>query len=47
MFRLDGKVALVSGAGRGMGFGVAQMLAQQGATDQLGDDHRNHDIEHH
>ena len=32
MFRLDGKVALVSGAGRGMGFGVAQMLAQQGAT---------------
>ena len=32
MFQLDGKVALVSGAGRGMGFGVAQMLAQQGAT---------------
>ena len=32
MFRLEGKVALVSGAGRGMGFGVAQMLAQQGAT---------------
>lgn len=32
MFRLDGKVALVSGAGRGMGLGVAQMLAQQGAT---------------
>ncbi|WP_027996421.1 SDR family NAD(P)-dependent oxidoreductase [Simplicispira psychrophila] len=32
MFRLDGKVALVSGAGRGMGFGVAQMLARQGAT---------------
>jgi 3-oxoacyl-[acyl-carrier protein] reductase len=32
MFRLDGKVALVSGAGRGMGFGVAQILARQGAT---------------
>lgn len=32
MFRLDGKVALVSGAGRGMGLGVAQTLARQGAT---------------
>jgi 3-oxoacyl-[acyl-carrier protein] reductase len=32
MFRLDDKVALVSGAGRGMGFGVAQALAMQGAT---------------
>jgi 2-hydroxycyclohexanecarboxyl-CoA dehydrogenase len=31
MFRFDGKVALVSGAGRGMGFGIAEALARQGA----------------
>lgn len=31
MFRLDGKVALVSGAGRGMGLGIAQALAGLGA----------------
>jgi 3-oxoacyl-[acyl-carrier protein] reductase len=31
LFRLDGKVALVSGAGRGMGFGVAECLARLGA----------------
>ncbi len=37
MFRLDGKVALVSGAGRGMGFGVAQALARQGAAVVIND----------
>lgn len=37
MFKLDGKVALVSGAGRGMGFGVAQMLARRGATVVIND----------
>lgn len=37
MFRLEGKVALVSGAGRGMGFGVAQTLARQGATVVIND----------
>ena len=37
MFRLDGKVALVSGAGRGMGLGVAQTLARQGATVLIND----------
>ena len=39
MFRLDNKVALVSGAGRGMGFGVAQALARQGATVVVNDFH--------
>lgn len=37
MFRLDEKVALISGAGRGMGFGVAQTLARQGATVVIND----------
>ena len=37
MFRLDGKVALVSGAGRGMGLGVAQALARQGAAVVIND----------
>ena len=37
MFRLDGKVALVSGAGRGMGLGVAEALARQGATVVIND----------
>jgi len=31
MFELQGKKALVTGAGRGMGFGIAQALAGQGA----------------
>lgn len=39
MFRLDGKVALVSGAGRGMGFGIAQALSTQGAHVVVNDFH--------
>lgn len=31
MFELEGKKALVTGAGRGMGFGIARTLAGQGA----------------
>ncbi len=31
MFRLDAKVAVVTGAGQGMGFGIARALARQGA----------------
>ncbi|MDA0237152.1 MAG: SDR family oxidoreductase [Proteobacteria bacterium] len=31
MFRLDGKIALVSGASRGLGWGMAKALASQGA----------------
>jgi 3-oxoacyl-[acyl-carrier protein] reductase len=38
-FRLDGKVALVSGAGRGMGLGIARALARQGATVVVNDFH--------
>ena len=31
MFRLDGKIALVTGAGRGAGLGIIRTLAKQGA----------------
>lgn len=35
--RLDGKVALVTGSGRGIGFGCARELARRGATMVLND----------
>lgn len=39
LFRLGGRIALVSGAGRGMGFGVARALARQGARVVVNDFH--------
>ena len=32
MFRLDGKVALVTGASYGIGFSIAKVFAQAGTT---------------
>ena len=37
MFRLDGKTALITGAGRGVGLGIARALAGQGARVILND----------
>lgn len=37
LFRLDGRVALVTGAARGFGYDTAMRLAQAGATVMIGD----------
>ncbi len=37
MGRVDGKVALISGAGRGMGAAHARLLAAEGAKVVIGD----------
>jgi NAD(P)-dependent dehydrogenase (short-subunit alcohol dehydrogenase family) len=41
-FRLDGKIALVTGAASGIGAEVARLLAQQGATVFVGDINQTH-----
>jgi len=39
MFRLDGKVALITGAGQNIGAGIARLMGAQGATVMVNDYH--------
>jgi 3-oxoacyl-[acyl-carrier protein] reductase len=41
MFRLDGKIALITGAGQNIGAGIARLMAAQGATVIVNDYYRD------
>jgi NAD(P)-dependent dehydrogenase (short-subunit alcohol dehydrogenase family) len=41
MFRLDGKLALITGAGQNIGAGIARLMAAQDATVMVNHYHRD------